>query len=224
MADARHPTKLQVLIAITIVAIAIAVAGGIWERRERFTLDQTSSVRSALDGSSYRVHGQHHNPGAAANTLAELNGRTVELLRHLRRKYTNNTVSPARAAATERLLRLYNPDNLAENSPHDPDGDTSYTIDKGAIVALCLRAGDGQQLHDTETLTFVSFHELAHIAIEDMDHPPRFWQTFKFLLEEAHEAGLTRAVDYGVTPVTYCGGRMEINYNPLYDVSLHSVV
>lgn len=217
--------RRRYLIALAAVALVI-VAWLLWRRRERFTLDQTRAVRSGLDGLRYRVHERHQNPEAAADTLAELNRRTVELLRHLGKKYGPGTpgavASPERAQATDRLLRLYNPDNLAENSHHDPEGDTSYTIDKGAIVALCLR-GQGGRLHDTETLAFVSFHELAHIAIEDMDHPPRFWQTFKFLLEEAHSAGLTRGDDYARRPVSYCGGKMDINYNPLHDTQLVAV-
>ena len=144
-------------------------------------------------------------------------------MRHLRDKYLRGPLAgrapPARAQAVRRLLARYNPDNLAENSPRDPEGDTSYTVDKGGVLALCLRERAGSDaLHDLETLTFVTFHELAHIAIEEVDHPPRFWQAFKFLLAEGAEAGLLAGVDYGRRPVKYCG--LAVDYNPLYDPAL----
>jgi hypothetical protein len=180
----------------------------------------------AGDGARYRVHTSHANYVGAAEAMAELNRRATELMRRLRARYLRGGAarpSPARALATRRLLALYNPDNLAENSPRDPEGDTSYTIDKGAVLALCLRERDpaasgdpaAHDLHDLEMLTFVLVHELAHVAIEDPDHPPRFWRAFRFLLEEAVAAGLLRGVDYARAPITYCG--LPVAYNPLYD-------
>lgn len=217
------------IIGMVVVLIILIAAHSMRRRKDRFSLDWTQEVHSGVDGLSYRVHGVHKDPSQAADTMAKLNRRAVELMRHLRRKYLRGPARemfPARAHATERLLNLYNPDNLAENSPRDPEGDTSYTIDKGAILALCLReknparSGDSaaHDIHDLETLTFVTLHELTHIAIEDVDHPPRFWRAFKFILEDAMEAGLIRGIDYGRHPTVYCG--MDIDYNPLYDASL----
>lgn len=217
------------IIGMVVVLIILIIAQAMWQRKDRFTLDWTQEVHSGVDGLFYRVHGVHKNPDKAADTMAKLNRRAIDLMRHLRKKYLRGPARemfPARAKATQRLLNLYNPDNLAENSPRDPEGDTSYTIDKGAILALCLREknparnGDpaAHDIHDLDTLTFVTFHELTHIAIEDLDHPPRFWQAFKFILEEALHAGLISGVDYRLHPTVYCG--MDIDYNPLYDKSL----
>lgn len=221
------------LVVVLIVVVAGAAAFAAWRKGDQFTLDHTREVRSQVDGLPYRVHLVHGDAGRAADTIAELNRRAIELMRHLRRKYVRGAAGaefPGRKHSAERLLGLYNPDNLAENSPRDPEGDTSYTIDKGAILALCLReknparAGDpaSYDIHDLETLTFVTLHELTHIAIEDLDHPPRFWQAFKFVLEEAQEAGVLRNVDYSRRPTVYCG--MDIDYNPLFDASVVPIV
>jgi hypothetical protein len=225
---------LGALVALLVLLCAFSALAAGRARGDRFTLEGTRAVRSGVDGLPYRVHLVHGGSARAADRLALLNRRAVELLRHLRRKYLRGAAGrrhPARARAAARLLALYNPDNLAENSPRDPEGDTSYTIDKGAILALCLRekgpaagpaAGPGgappHALHDLETLSFVVVHELSHIAIEDLDHPPRFWRAFKFLLSEAREAGLLRGVDYARAPVVYCG--MAIDYSPLHDPAL----
>ena len=219
----------RILIAVVIVIvilIAFCIARRVIVGSDRFTIEQTRPIVSQVDGMRYRVHENHTSPQQAADTLAVLNGRVVDLMRHLRARYLRDPAGaehPARREAVVRLLDRYNPDNLAENSPKDPSGDTSYTLDKGAVVAICLRerdptmAGDPNihDIHDLDTLMFVALHEMGHIAIEDVDHPPRFWSAFRFLLEEAEDAGIYRSPNYAVTPRYYCG--VKIDYNPVYD-------
>ena len=219
---------------LLLALVALMVATSV---RERFALEQTAAVR-AYDGMTYRVHAELANAQGAADSLATLNARTTDLMRWLRRRYGSAAAardSPARAAAVSNLLRRYNPDNLAENSPLDPTGDRSDCLDKGAVIALCLRSRgparhvDGQTahappagaLHDIDTLTFVTLHELAHAAIDDIDHPPRFWSTFKFLLNEAALAGIYRSPDYSAAPIDYCG--VHVSYNPALDPGLQSI-
>lgn len=221
------------IVIVLIILVIFVQKASAWRRRDQFTLDRTRGVRSQVDGLTYRVHLIHSNSENAADVMAQLNTSAIELMRYLRRKYLREPahgVYSGRKKATKRLLGLYNPDNLAENSPRDPEGDTSYTIDKGAILAICLRekdprrAGqpDAHDIHDLETLKFVVLHELTHIAIEDVDHPKIFWESFKFILQDAQEAGIIRGVDYSRTPTVYCG--MDIDYNPLFDESLRAVV
>lgn len=191
---------------------------------DQFTIEQTTPLVSAVDGMKYRVHEGHAAPQKAADTLAELNLRVIDLMRFLRGRYVRNPDGkhyPERRDAVRRLLMRYNPDNLAENSPRDPTGDTSYTIDKGAIVALCLRDRGSATIHDFDTLMFVTLHEMAHIAIEDIDHPPRFWSAFRFLLEEAEEGGIYESPDFLQHPRWYCG--VNIDYNPRFDPNVQSI-
>ena len=204
---------LTLLIIFTACAVSRRLARG----PDRFTIAQTHEVVSHVDGLPYRVHGGHSGPQRAADTLATLNSRVLSLLRYLRREYARGGGGqpPARRDIARRLLDRYNPDSLAENSPNDPSGDTSYTIDKGAVIALCLRDREAQELHDLDTLTFVALHELTHIAIKDTDHPPRFWEAFRFILEAAEAAGVFVSADYAAAPRTYCG--IKIDFNPRYD-------
>jgi hypothetical protein len=210
---------LGAVVLLTLVVLLVAKAAA----PAHYALDQTRAVRSGVDGAPYRVHLVHRSPDRAADTMAALNFRAVELMRHLRDRYLRGPKGyPERERATRRLLSLYNPDNLAENSPQNSEKDTSYTVDKGAIVALCLRGRSGGGIHDLETLTFVLIHELTHIAIEAPGHPQRFWRVFRFLLEEAWQARLLRGVNYMRTPTVYCG--IGIDYNPLYDPALAPAV
>jgi hypothetical protein len=219
---------LRVAMAMIIALIVIAIYYGI--RRllygsDRFTIDQTRPHLSRIDETNYRVHEGHADPQHAADMLAQLNGRVIALMRHLRNRYIRTVepnVNPARRAAVAYLLARYNPDNLAENSPKDPSGDTAYSTNKGAVIALCLRdriAPDA--IHDLSILTFVTLHEMTHIAIDAIDHPPEFWRTFRFLLEAAEEAGIFTSPHYVEHPVKYCG--VLVNYTPRWDAGIVAI-
>lgn len=215
--------SLYGVLTLLIIFTAYAVSRQLTHRADRFTIAQTNEVVSHIDGMPYRVHENHSGPQQAADTLAALNGRVLSLLRYLRREYVRGggARSPARRDIAARLLDRYNPDSLAENSPNDPSGDTSYTIDKGAVIALCLRDREAQDIHDLDTLTFVALHELTHVAIKDTDHPPRFWEAFRFILEAAEAAGVFVSADYAAAPRTYCG--IKIDFNPRYDKATASL-
>lgn len=220
--------KSNLILSIIIILIIICIANIIlvWYDNKYYDIDETEVIKSSFDGLNYKVHLKHNNAEDAAKTMSELNHRAIELMRFLRDKYfipENANAFPSRKKATERLLDLYNFNNLTENSPKNSEDDTSYTIDKGKILALCIRHKDSMKLiDDINTLTFVLFHELSHIAIKDINHPQRFWRAFKFILEDATEANLIENVNYAINPVMYCG--MKIDYNPLYDWQLPSLV
>lgn len=208
-----------------LVAALLVVLVWLLARRLRYARARVRPHRAG-DGEMYAVHPAHSNPRGAADTLAAVNGRCIELLRWLRARYLRGpggAAHPRRAAVAARLLARYSPDNLSESSPLNPEGDTSFTIDKGRVLALCLRERDPRRsgdprvhdLHDMDTLTFVALHELAHVGVDVQGHPPAFWAAFRMLLREAREGGVLDAPDYARAPVPYCG--MRITYNPLYD-------
>jgi hypothetical protein len=234
--------RLALALIIVLVLVAVFIVAKRIIHGDKFTLQDTVAMRSTVDGMPYRVHPQHKDPLAAANRLATLNERLIALMRHLKHKYGPNATDPTwrqaypnRARAVDQLLARYNPDSLAENSPLDPSGDSAYSLDKGALVAICLRERDPKlkaclkngcpgvdpgkmALQDLDLLTFVAIHEQAHISITDVDHPPRFWSAFKFLLAEAAECGVLSPenTNFAQNSQTYCG--MAVDYNPLYDV------
>lgn len=120
----------------------------------------------------------------------------------------------------------YNPDSLAENAP-GLDG-TAFTLDKGTLIAMCLRRDEPGAPLESETvdgyavddvLAFVFFHELSHVAADDYGHGPEFWSTFKWLLGEAVEAGqLPAGLDFDASPTSYCG--VPVDHNPLFDADI----
>ena len=238
MGETVAPWRTRLSVAAVIVLLVIVVyvcARQIIAIKDRF-VHSTVAIKSPVDGMSYEVFDNYKDAAEAADTLARINGRVVASQRHLKDKYIRNVSpesTPARLSAVHHLLARYNPDNLAENSPFDID--SAFSQDKGALVRLCLRsrkprpgkAGAGVTSYSDgaveplNVLTFVTVHEMAHVAIDDLDHPRKFWETFKFLLQEAEEAGVCKFPDYGKYPVSYCG--LSINYNPLFDPSTAAI-
>jgi hypothetical protein len=199
-----------ILILIGIIVIIYLTT----KKNDKFSIENTTEIISQVDGMKYRIHKQHTDHQLAADTLATINGKIIDILRMLRNNNKQNQ-------AVELLLSRYNPDNLIENSPHDPDGDTAYSLDKGQTIALCLREVDSNDIHDMDILMFVALHEMAHVAVNVLDHPLEFWSTFKFLLEEAELANIYISSNYGLNPQYYCG--LKVNYNPRYDDTIPSI-
>lgn len=194
-------------------------------REARFGSFNVRKVRAG-DGMHYQIHAAHaRTPGErrrAAELLAEINARVLRTIAHLRKHHPRHPV-------TRLVRRRYFSENLQENSPKDPSGDTAYSLGKGQTVAICIRekdpgaSGDPQRhdFHDDlNTLVFVALHELTHVGVEVRQHPPEFWEAFKFVLEEAVDAGVYRPVNYERRPVMYCG--MKVDYNPLFDPTLRA--
>jgi hypothetical protein len=219
---------LAAVVIVLLVLLAFFGARRLIKGPDRFTIEQTRPLTSQVDGLRYRVHEGHAGSQRAADTLATLNARVIDLLRSLRARYARGPAGaahPARREAVARLLARYNPDHLAENSPENPLGESSYVEGKGNVVALCLRtrgsAGDEDGIHDLSILFFVTLHEMGHVATDEIGHPPRFWSTFRFLLEEAELAGLYASPDFAAMPAEYCGVRVD--FNPRWDSSTPSI-
>ncbi len=221
---------LVVLTAILLIWLLTPTLSNYWQNRF-YMVGNTRPVHSDVDGDTYRVHMEHDDPGAAADTLAYLNNQSIQLMAYLRRRYlprsgSSTQLGSERAMVAQKILDRYDRDRLAESSPNNPEGDTSFTLNKGTLLALCLREKDPtgigsslvHDMHDRDILWFVTIHELAHLGIDESGHPPKFWSCFKYLLEASEAAGLAPRggwPNYSLGPVQYCG--LSIDYNPLFD-------
>ena len=180
---------------------------------------------SSIDGLNHHVQCNYKDRTQAADLLAKLNDTAEKLIAHLKNKYNNR--NDDRGNLTKRLDKRYRGSSrLVETDPNNYWGDTSYTLDKGYLVSMCLRKSKDKKLNDfhkLNTLRFVLIHELTHIAANVQQHPPRFWDVFKWLLQEAVEANLYIPIEYDKDPVKdYCA-KMDINYSPYYDQSLENI-
>lgn len=94
----------------------------------------------------------------------------------------------------------------------DPLSDfTSYSVNKGEELSLCLTSKKTKELHNINLLMYVVIHELAHIACPEIGHGPLFKKIFKKLLEESIKINIYNYEDYNNNPLEYCG--MTLNSN-----------
>ena len=212
---------MQTWHAVAAAAAAAVVLLVVW-RAFRHSPFNTAAVVSA-DGATRMVHGGFADGDAAAEALMQLDGRVRLALAMLRRRFKDDP--GPRGAFTRKLLANFNPDRIVENSPLNVSGDTAFTLNKGTLLALCLRRPDravgdpaAYRVHDIDLLTFVTLHELTHMGLDAYDHPPEFWQAFKLLLATAVAAGALPVQDFREQPEVYCG--LKITYNPLLDPTL----
>lgn len=157
-------------------------------------IDDRVFVR-ASDGRTYLVRNTSKRT-ETAESLAKLNIMTLQLISAMERDD-----DPDRRVMIARLRARFDPSHVTEGDI-DPQY-TSYTINKGEEVVMCLRTRDGQdKLYDMDKLFYVFMHELAHIASITRDHNAEFKDNFAYLLREAERHGLYHPIG---AMFDYCG-------------------
>lgn len=152
-------------------------------------------VRSTIDNELYKVQSKDDKQ-AAADTLAILRIKLRKMSDHLLRNFPSSNCA-------KNLKNNYNDFKyLSENN--DTRYHTSYTVNKGEEMVLCIRQTNNS-LVPMNDITFVALHEMAHICTSSRDHTPEFWTNFSFLLQEALKLQLWEYIDYDKRPVDYCG-------------------
>jgi len=165
-------------------------------------------IVSTVDGKKYCVR-ERNNIQRASNLLARTTEKLEYLVKNVGQRY------PKRENV-KKLVENFNPTTIKETLPTSEY--TAYSENKGEKLAFCLnkKKQNNDNLIDSNTLTFVAIHELAHIMTTSIGHTEEFWNNFKFLLENAVELKLYTPVNYKKEPENYCG--MDITDNPYYDL------
>lgn len=159
------------------------------------------TIVSTIDNRDYNVQ-IRDDAQEAANLIAQVRQKLITLVDHMYRTYPSNP-------KVIKLKNNFNPDVLKEGI--DDPKYTTYTVNKGEEIVLCLRTNG--QLVDINVLTFVCIHELSHIGNETIGHDQPFWDFFRELLLEAINIGVYINYDYKAQNVQYCG--MTITDSPL---------
>lgn len=189
-----------VLTQIFILVCIICIIGLFSRMHER----EATYVKSDFDGKEYFVQNTDGREDAA-HLLGMVNVKITILKNYLKE---NKAKYPEFEDYINQLYSHTNNLVLYENKPGSKY--TSYTINKGEEMALCLRSKNGT-LHDINLITYVVLHELAHIACPEIDHTELFKKIFKFFIEVAVQINIYTNVNYKLDPVEYCG--MIINEN-----------
>ena len=141
----------------------------------------------------------------AAEMLAEIKRRLQLLINYCITNYPSNP-------DVQLMKQRFKTQNIQETDLSDSG--TSYTIDKGKELHLCLRNKEDAKLHQINILMFVSIHELAHIQSTSYGHNGEFGKNFVFLLKQATKIGIYKPIDYSKNPVNFCG--MDVTDSPIY--------
>jgi predicted metal-dependent hydrolase len=159
------------------------------------------NVVSTIDNRNYEVQIKD-DAQEAANLIAQIREKLIIITDHLIKSYPDED-------RTKRLKKNFKPDNIKEGI--DNPNYTSYSVNKGELIVLCLRSHN--KLMDLNTMIFVVLHELAHICTLSIGHTTEFWDNFKWILEEAINIGIYKKQDFKLNNVDYCG--MKITDSPL---------
>jgi predicted metal-dependent hydrolase len=159
------------------------------------------TIVSKIDNKEYEVQIKD-DAQEAADLIAQIRQKLVLIVNHLIKSYGGDE-------RTERFKRNFKPDNIKEGI--DDPKYTSYSINKGEQIVLCLRTNN--KLMDLNTMMFVVLHELAHICTESIGHTEEFWNNFKWILEESINIGIYKKQNFKLNNVEYCG--MTITDSPL---------
>ena len=145
-------------------------------------------IVSTIDGKKYCVR-ERNNIQKASNLLARTTEKLEYLVENIGQRY------PKRENV-KRLVENFSPTTIKETLPTSEY--TAYSENKGEKLAFCLnkKKQNNDNLIDSNTLTFVAIHEVAHIMTASVGHTEEFWNNFKFLLENAVELKLYTPVDY----------------------------
>ena len=197
--------KLEI-INFLIINILLIVAGYSFYKLSITEQEALEMRLSSLTNKFYGIQEDLPDSQYAVEMIGKLELFIDKLINHLDTKYSKNE-----DIRVDRLIkRLHN--IKLEESPDEPNT-SSYTLNKGELIALCVRHKDTKDIHDYELLQFVVIHELAHVASVSTGHNAEFLKNFKWLLNEASEAGLYTPVDYSKNPITYCG--VDVTNNPM---------
>lgn len=165
-------------------------------------------VASTVDGQRYLVRNLPDKQDAA-DRLARTRAKLLRLMSNLKQ------TDPDKPFVVQ-MARNFDadPSRFSESAPDASY--TSYSVNKGEKVFMCLRQRNArEELVDENIITFVALHELSHIGTTEIGHTPQFWNNFGWLLKRAEEIQIYQFTDFAAHPVEYCG--IHITDQPTYD-------
>jgi hypothetical protein len=105
----------------------------------------------------------------------------------------------------EQLNDNFSPEKTTIYETEPESNLTSYSVNKGQELSICLKSKKTKQLHDVNLLMYVTIHEMAHMGCPEIGHGDLFKTIFKFFIEEAIKINVYKYQDYSNNPVEYCG-------------------
>lgn len=153
-------------------------------------------VKSNIDEHYYFVS-DLPNKQEIADLLAQIKLNIKILLKHMK-----NNPNPKYIDYVKRLDNKINSVSIAENTS---EVHTSYSVNKGEELIICVRSRETEQLHQINLIMYVVLHEISHIMCPEYGHGSLFQEIFKYVLEEAIKAKIYQKINFDNSPMEYCG-------------------
>lgn len=173
---------------LTVVLLALLIFANLYKGKGYVR------IKSTVDDRYYKVLNRSDNL-QAANMLATLNMNLKEIITQMYASFPKDE-----DVAT--LFDKYRPESLEEGAFDTKH--TSYSINKGERIVLCVRQSNGDFV-DMNTLLYVALHELAHVMTKSVGHESEFWDNMQRIVKVATEIKMYEYVDYSKQPAKYCG-------------------
>ena len=160
------------------------------------------------------------NKMGAFSLLERMFVKTDKFLIDLRKDVDNrctNSNNPSDKDELTRVSRLVNrlQKNIEVFESEFEQGVSSYTVNKGEELAICVRNKANKNVfHNENTLWFVIMHELAHVMSISEGHNQEFIDNFKYLLVKSKEFGYYEPKNYKEQNINYCG--VDVTANPYF--------
>lgn len=159
---------------------------------------KSEKIKSNVDGNYYLVKNTP-NKQQKADTLAILFLKINKLLDYLK---SNNIKLDNQTIDYDKIKNILNKSEIIENITNS---DTSYTINKGEKIIICLSNRKTDKIYDLNLLVYVLIHELSHIINSDYGHGDKFKSIFAQLVKYAVDIGIYDYENYKEKPKEYCG-------------------
>lgn len=159
-------------------------------------------IKSDIDGQFYLVRNLA-DKRYVANILARMKYNILSLSNYLYEKRDEKEYKEFKPYIEQFNNRIKNVTILEST---DDGIYTSYTVNKGEQIFLCVRSRKiKDKIHDVNLMMYVVLHEISHVACPEYDHTPLFKKIFAFLSNEAIKLNMYSKIDFFKHPEEYCG-------------------
>lgn len=172
----------------------------------KITNPNMTFIKSDIDNNFYMVRNLKDKQ-SASNIIAYNRQKIIKFIDYLNEN--KKTKYEEYSEYIDRLVEKVIDINIVENNG---EGNvTSYSVNKGEELVLCLRSKiEKNKLQDNNLIFYVILHELSHIASplyedEHNNHGPVFNKIFSFLINTAIENNFYTKIDFNSKSVEYCG-------------------
>lgn len=193
-------TTLSILILILFVLI--------FYQFKTSNRSEVSAITSDFDHREYLVLNLDDKDEAAY--LLSVISKRIDMLKDYLQEIQDDV--PEYKPYIKQLIEKSRNMRIQENAPGT--NYTSYTLNKGEMMAICCRSAKDGSIHDINIVMYVVLHELSHVACPEVNHTPLFKEIFKFLVQVAASIKLYKHIDYKLDPHEYCG--VTVNENILH--------